>query len=475
MGAKLSNQDSTILWTSEEIANAVKGQCGADFNITGVQIDSRAIEPGDLFIAIKAERDGHDFAKSALNHGAGGVLISDNEVIGSSQNYVLCDDTMLALESLGAAARRRALITKRIAITGSVGKTTVKELTSAALSASGKTHKSVKSYNNHWGVPLTLSRMPINTRYGVFEIGMNHTGEIALLSPQVKPHIAAITTVAPVHIEHFGTIEAIADAKAEIFLGIENGGYALIPNENPMSKRLKQRASDIDNLNIVTFGMKQNADAKITRLIDNGDYRIIHADIMGKNIEWRVSEPGDHWIHNGLCAITLVHLAGGDLEAAASVLSNFGALEGRGAVKTITTKDGVEFSLVDEAYNANPTSVAAALRTLANRHGRRKIAVLGDMLELGDKENEYHAELIDAVLKSNVDLVFLAGSRMKYLWDLLPANKRGNFAYNSKELLPRVLESVQSGDCIMVKGSNGSHMNVIVAGLANLKNDSLKN
>lgn len=457
------------LWSAKEIAAATNGTIIGEWSVNGVEIDSRAIKEGDLFIALKVERDGHDFAQSAIKSGASGALVSSLRSLNSNAPSVLCDDTMLALENLGAAARKRAILTKRIAITGSVGKTTVKELTASALSASGKTHKSVKSYNNHWGVPLTLARMPQDARFGVFEIGMNHAGEISRLSPQVRPHIAAITTVAPVHIEHFHTLEAIADAKAEIFIGVASGGTVVIPHENPQTKRLLARANDLEGLRVVTFGKNHGADARIMAVDIIGTQRIVRADIMGEKVEWTISEPGDHWLTNGLCALTLVSLAGGEIEAAASVLSNFGALDGRGAVKTISLKSGGAFTLVDEAYNANPTSVAGALSALHSREGVRKIAVLGDMLELGARENEYHAGLLDAILAAQIDLVFLAGTRMKHLWEVLPPEIRGAYTPTSRELAPHITDILKAGDVIMVKGSNGSHMNVVVAALGALK------
>lgn len=460
---------SKPLWNSKDIADAIGGRANGDWAISGIEIDSRAIKEGELFVALKVERDGHDFVQSALNSGASGVLISSEKSVAPNAPFAICDDTMLGLECLGAAARKRALIAKRIAITGSVGKTTVKELTASALSASGKTHKSVKSYNNQWGVPLTLARMPQDARFGVFEIGMNHAGEIARLSPQVRPHIAAITTVAPVHIEHFQNIEAIAEAKAEIFIGVEKGGSVVIPYDNSQCKRLVARAQSLEGLNIVTFGSQEGADARIVSVEHNGQERIVRADVLGEIIEWRLCEPGEHWLSNSLCALTITALAGGEIEAAASVISNFGALEGRGAIKQITTQSGLSFTLVDEAYNANPTSVAGALEAQKERIGGRKIAILGDMLELGENENKYHAGLLDAIISAQTDLVFLCGERMKHLWDVLPDTLKGGYAPNSRELASIVLDQIAQDDVIMVKGSNGSHMNVIVAALASLK------
>lgn len=459
------------LWTSHDIAQATSGYAEGKWSANGISIDSRSVEEGDLFIALHSERDGHQFVNAALKAGAAGALISETKMVDFGANYVKCKDTMLALENLGVAARRRALLAKRVAITGSVGKTTVKELTASALAACGKTHKSVKSYNNHWGVPLTLARMPQDARFGVFEIGMNHAGEISRLSPQIRPHIAAITTVAPVHIEHFRSIEAIADAKAEIFLGVEPGGAVLLPADNDQYERLRNRALDIDGINVHSFGQSSRADARILSVDISDASRLIRADIFGEIVEWKVNEPGDHWLGNGLCALAIVALAGGEIEAAASVLSNFAALDGRGSVKTITMEDGSNFTLVDEAYNANPTSVAGALNALANRDGKRRIAVLGDMLELGEEENRYHAALLDAVLASNVDLVFLAGQRMKHLWDVLPSHIKGGYAASSKELSHEVCAAIVDGDIVMVKGSNGSHMNVIVAALGSLRHE----
>ncbi|MEK7661447.1 MAG: UDP-N-acetylmuramoyl-tripeptide--D-alanyl-D-alanine ligase [Pseudomonadota bacterium] len=460
------------LWTAHDIAQAVGGHANGDWIASGISIDSRSIENGDLFIALHVDRDGHQFVNGALRAGASGALVSDMKLVEASSPIVKCKDTMLALENLATAARRRAILAKRIAITGSVGKTTVKELTASALAASGKTHKSVKSYNNHWGVPLTLARMPQDARFGVFEIGMNHAGEISRLSPQIRPHIAAITTIAPVHIEHFHKVEAIADAKAEIFLGIERGGTALLPADNEQYERLVARARDIDGISIQSFGQSQTADARIVKVENHDNHRMVQANVFGELVEWKINEPGNHWLNNGLCALAIVALAGGEIEAAASVLSNFAALDGRGSVKSIALPSGEHFTLVDEAYNANPTSVAGALDALSKRSGKRRIAVLGDMLELGERENEYHAGLKESVLASKVDLVFLSGPRMKYLWDELPANIKGSYATNSRALAHDVCAAIHDDDVIMVKGSNGSHMNVIVAALGALKHQT---
>jgi UDP-N-acetylmuramoyl-tripeptide--D-alanyl-D-alanine ligase len=318
----LTDRTSPSLWTAAEIAAATQGTPQGQWSITGLDLDSRAVGQGEMFVALKVERDGHAFVRNALAAGAGAALVSDPNCADPGAPLVVVPDTMIALENLGAAARRRNVLATRVAITGSVGKTTVKEMTATALGASGKTHRSVKSYNNHWGVPLTLARMPADARFGVFEVGMNHGGEIARLSPQVRPHIAAITMVAPVHIEHFADETGIADAKAEIFLGLDAGGTALIPGDNPHAVRLIAQARNRDGVKIVTFGQGGANDARIMSVSEQADGRIVQADIMGNLISWRIAEPGVHWIHNGLCALTLAYLAGGDLSLAAEALSS---------------------------------------------------------------------------------------------------------------------------------------------------------
>lgn len=456
------------LWTASEAAVAVHGIAQGNWQIDGLDLDSRAVAKGDLFIALKVDRDGHAFVRNALASGASAALVSDPSCADEGAPLLIVPDTMVALENLGTAARRRNVIATRVAITGSVGKTTVKEMTAAALSATAKTHRSIKSYNNHWGVPLTLARMPADARFGVFEIGMNHGGEVSRLSPQVRPHIAAITMVGPVHIEHFGDEAGIADAKAEIFLGLDSGGTALIPGDNPHAARLIARARDRDGVKILTFGNSDGCDARILGVVDGHDGRIATADILGQQISWRIAEPGAHWVHNGLCALTLATLAGGDIKAAGDALSNFGAIDGRGVTKAIRLPHGAFFTLVDEAYNANPASMAEAIATLSGRAGLRRVAVLGDMLELGGRENDYHAAIAADLAAAGTDVVFCAGPRMKYLWDALPPSQRGAYAPTAAQLAPLVADAVMASDVIMVKGSNGSKMAEVVRTLSAL-------
>lgn len=459
------SQSAHALWTSADAMAATGGRLfGPSWTAFGIAIDTRSLVPGDLFIALKAERDGHEFVADAFAKGAAAALVTDPSAGGAAGPRLVVDDTLFGLELLGNAARRRADKAVRVGITGSVGKTTVKEMTAAALAASGTTHAAIKSFNNHWGVPLTLARCPADVAFAVYEIGMNHGGEIARLSPQVRPHVAAITTIGPVHIEHFDHEGAIADAKAELFLGIETGGIAVVYGDNKWADRLARRAGMRADLSVVTFGSNSEFGACLTSLEPDGLGQIATATILGSSISWRIAEPGAHWAMNGLCALTLATLAGGSLSASAEALSAFGALDGRGAARALATSVGC-ITLVDEAYNANPTSMAGALATLGTRPGTRRVAVLGDMLELGSAEAAYHAALADDVVAAGIDRVFCAGPRMAHLWAALPDGLRGAYAATASELALAVVAAVRDGDVIMVKGSNGSRMVQVVESL----------
>lgn len=447
------------LWTREAAVAATGGQAPLPFVATGVSIDTRTLEPGDLFVALADVRDGHDFVAQAMARGAAAALISKPEA--AAGPALIVPDTLLALEQLGRAARDRAA--SRVAITGSVGKTTVKELTAAALAACGATHASVKSYNNHWGVPLTLARTPHNSRFGVFEIGMNHGGEIARLSPQVRPQVAAITMVAPVHIENFANVEGIADSKSEIFLGLAPGGTAVINGDNPHADRCAARAAMCD-ARVIRYGHGA-FDARVLQAAPDGAGQRVAYDVLGTQVALRLAEPGHHWTMNALAALTLAVLAGGDARTCAAALDGFGALEGRGAATSITVPGGA-VTLFDEAYNANPASMAAAIATLGGRPvAGRRIAALGDMLELGPDEGRYHAGVAADLDAANIDLVYCAGPRMKHLWDALPTSRKAGYAETAAELAPLVAASVKAGDAVMVKGSNGSRMRLVVEAL----------
>jgi UDP-N-acetylmuramoyl-tripeptide--D-alanyl-D-alanine ligase len=449
---------SAPLWTAREAASAAGGRLiGGDWTALGVSIDTRTLAPGDLFVALSDVRDGHDFVGAAFKAGACAALVS-REIADAPGPQLLVPDVLFALERLGAAARARAKAATRVAITGSVGKTTVKEFTARGLGLSGATHRSVKSYNNHWGVPLTLARMPADARFGVFEIGMNHGGEIARLSPQVLPHVAAVTIVEPVHIENFRDESGIADSKSEMWIGLAAGATALVNADNRWAWRVEARAAMRPDVKIARFGSGAGCDGRLLSQTPDGSGQTVEAEILGRRLRYQVAEPGLHWGLNSMCAITLCALAGGDAAAAASVFEHMEALEGRGAVTRLATAKG-EITLIDEHYNANPVSMAGAIATLGARPAAgRRIAALGDMLELGEQEAAYHAALAEDLEKARIDLVFCAGPRMRALWDRLPESRQGGYAVEAADLASKVADALASGDMVMVKGSNGARM-----------------
>jgi UDP-N-acetylmuramoyl-tripeptide--D-alanyl-D-alanine ligase len=440
------------LWTSAEIESATLGRASQPFTVTGLSIDSRKIHPGDLYVAVKGEsKDGHDFVVNAFAAKAGAALVSRS--VDAAGPFLSVAHTQRALEDLARAARARSDATI-VAVTGSAGKTTTKEMLKLAFGAIGQTHASGASFNNHWGVPFSLASLPREARYGVFEIGMNHFGEIRGLVPFARPHIALITTIAPAHLEFFGNCEAIADAKSEIFEGIIPGGTALIPADSPYAERLIARAKQQNVHCILRFGRAGGCDARLVSCEESGEGLRLKAEIMGKPVDARVGAPGAHIASNALGALLCVAAAGGDVLNAAAALKEFTALKGRGAR---LQAGGVE--IIDESYNANPASMAAALSLLAKAKGRR-IAVLGDMLEMGPEGAELHASLAPALAAA--DLVFLCGPLMKSLWDGLPESHRTAYAPNSKELAPIVAAALAPGDTVLVKGSNGSRMSLII-------------
>jgi UDP-N-acetylmuramoyl-tripeptide--D-alanyl-D-alanine ligase len=370
------------------------------------------------------------------------------------------------LRALGCAARAR-LKGKVIGVTGSVGKTGTKEALRLALSSEGETHASVASYNNHWGVPLSLARCPQTARFAIFEMGMNHAGEIEPLTRMVRPHVAIITTVEPVHLEFFPSIEGIADAKAEIFLGLEPRGAAVINRDNPQYERLRQKAEAAKVGRIVSFGEQADADVRVTKFSLHPDCSVVQANVLGTDITYKLGTPGKHLIWNSLAVLAAASLAGADLALAALALAELKPTTGRGARVTLGLPGGTA-ELIDESYNANPASMRAALALLAQadvgQRGRR-IAVLGDMLELGAEGPALHRGLAAAVIAGNVDLVFCSGPLMKHLWDALPSERRGGYAEASPALESSLLAAVQPGDAVMVKGSLGSRMGPLVKAL----------
>ncbi|OYX05944.1 MAG: UDP-N-acetylmuramoylalanyl-D-glutamyl-2, 6-diaminopimelate--D-alanyl-D-alanine ligase [Caulobacter vibrioides] len=452
------------LWTADEIAQAIGGQVAGDFAVSGVSIDTRSVEPGDLFVPLIGVRDGHDFVPQAVANGATGVLAAR----AVDAPAVVVADTFKALEALGVAARERAPQCKRGAVTGSVGKTSVTRAIEAGLRLAGKAHASVKSYNNHIGVPLTLARMPRDTERAVFEVGMNHADEIVPLSGFVQPHAVAITTVGPVHLENFADGEqGVARAKAEIFAGLRPGGVAVLNADNRWFDFLKAEAEKV-GATVWSFGEATGATARLTSFQVEGEGATVSVDLRGETFSFPIRQTGVHWGPNSLCVLLMLEALDVPRETALAALAAFAPIEGRGAEKTIRIPGGA-FTLVDESYNANPVSMQAALKTLGARKvaGRRVIA-LTDMLELGEDSARFHAELAEPIAAANVDMVFLAGVHMKSLWEALPPTRRGGYAEVTEKLTLALTGAVQPGDVVMVKGSNGSKAGALAAALATI-------
>ena len=446
-----------MLWTSQEIAAATGGEAlGDPFSVGGLSIDTRTLQPGDLFIALKGERDGHDFLLRALAGEAAGWLVCD---VGTGPG-VKVDDTLRALERLAAAARDRSPA-RRCAVTGSVGKTSVTQAIAAALKLAGRSHAPVKSFNNHIGVPLTLAALPRDAKFAVFELGMNHPGEIAPLSKLVRPHVAVITTVGPVHVENFEDGEAgVARAKAEIFEGLEPGGVAIL-NADDRWFEILAKAARAAGARVLSFGTLEGCDARLGSSLPSRDGgREITVSLHGERLDFPVAQPGVHWGPNSLAVLLAVEAMGAPVAAALEALAGFGALAGRGATRTLRVAAG-ELTLIDESYNANPVSMRAAIATLAQAPPRR-LAVLTDMLELGPDAARHHAELAGPLTAADVTATYLAGPSMRHLHEALPQGRRGVWAHSAAELAPAVLAAVRPGDTVMVKGSNGSQASFIV-------------
>ncbi|MEZ6022492.1 MAG: UDP-N-acetylmuramoyl-tripeptide--D-alanyl-D-alanine ligase [Hyphomonadaceae bacterium] len=465
---------TTPLWTAAEAAHAAGGRLinGEGWQVKGVSIDTRTLEPGDLFVALKDVRDGHDFLAQAFVSGASAALISDVAKADGLGPCLVVGDVLDGLRKLGEVARDRSGA-RRVAITGSVGKTSTKEALAHCLAASGPTHRSVKSYNNHWGVPLTLARMPKESRFGVFEIGMNHRGEVLPLTQLVQPHAALVTTIAPAHVENLGSLEAVADEKADIYAGLEPGGAAIVPNEAPHASRLIE-AAERNGANLIRFGRHEACEARLLAFEMREGHSIAEAEILGRTIRYRIGAEGAHWALNSVAALAAVDVVDGDVEAAAEALGELRAVDGRGVATRITAPFGA-FLLVDDSYNANPASMAAAFATLGARNpeaGGRRVAALGDMLELGPDERAYHAGLATPLDKAGVDLVFAAGPRMAALMEALPPSRRGGYAETADALIPIIAGSLRAGDIVLVKGSNGSKMSRVVSALTQLQGDN---
>ncbi|QFT77066.1 UDP-N-acetylmuramoyl-tripeptide--D-alanyl-D-alanine ligase [Erythrobacter sp. THAF29] len=448
------------LWDSAAIEAATGGTASHAFQASGVEMDSRDVRPGDVFVALKGEAmDGHKFVSAAFTKGAVAAIV-DRPV---DFPHVLVEDTTKALHDLARAARERSPAV-RIAVTGSVGKTGVKEAIFNALdrASRGAAHRSVRSYNNHVGVPLSLARLPARAKFGVFEMGMNHAGEIAPLADHVRPNVALITTIAPAHIENLGSMEAIADEKAQIFSGLVAGGTAVIPADSEHTARMVSHAERL-GVQVVTFGRHADADVRLLDAIPSANGgSLVTADLGDTRLCYSVAEPGDHWITNSLGVMAAVRAAGGDLAAAGLALAEMGGLKGRGARFDIVVTGGKAL-LVDESYNANPASMRATLRQLGQTPAHRRIAVLGSMKELGDFGPDFHRQLAKPIVEAKIDHVILVGDEMRAL-----AGELGKQRSNSLGIRPgfahcegpdEAIEALEAfglthGDAVLVKGSN---------------------
>ncbi|SLN52634.1 UDP-N-acetylmuramoyl-tripeptide--D-alanyl-D-alanine ligase [Roseovarius litorisediminis] len=463
------------LWSASDAAAATGGYSTTDWQATGVSIDTRTLQAGDLFVALKAARDGHEFVAKALENGAAAALVSYiPDGVAETAPLLIVDDVLMGLEALGRAARARSSA-RVVAVTGSVGKTSTKEMLRQVLGAQGKTHAAEASYNNHWGVPLTLARMPVDTEFAVIEIGMNHPGEIAPLSRMARPDVAMITTVAAAHLEAFDNIQGIALEKASIFEGLEPGGVAVINADLETSMILLEKARTA-GARIVPFGAQSESfTLKGVTLAD--DITVVQAQVLGGPMLFKIMTAGRHFAMNGLGVLAVVDALGADLGLAAIELSNWVPPPGRGTRETVlldTADEDLTIDLIDDAFNANPTSMAAALEVLAASAPRdgvgrvskgRRVAILGDMLELGPDEVALHSDIARSRHIEALDEIHCVGPLMRHFWQALPERRRGKWVETAEELADRVHRVIDAGDVVLVKGSKGSRVSLVVDAL----------
>ena len=454
----------SALWTSDEIASATGGTASCDFSVGGVAFDSREIIPGDLFIAMKGEAtDGHRFLDKAFARGAAGAIVSEP----TEHPHVLVADTTQALNDLGRASRARSSA-RIVGVTGSVGKTGTKEALFAALdrSSPGSAHRSVKSYNNHTGVPLSLARMPRGARYGVFEMGMNHAGELSALTGLVRPHVAIVTAIAPAHRAFFASNEEIAAAKGEIFVGLEEGGTALVPFDSPHRDQLIAAAEPYAAA-ILSFGLGAGADIQARDIVPGrGGGSLVSARLPTAELTFTISQPGEHWASNAMAVLGAVQAVGGDLAAAGLALGDMAGLKGRGERHRVPLGAG-EALLIDESYNANPSSMVATLKTLgAERVNGRKLAVLGAMRELGEESDAFHEGLAEPILAAGIHEAILVGEEMAPLAKVLGPRIRIAHVPDAAAALELARRIIGPGDAMLVKGSNSVGLSALVEALA---------
>jgi len=469
----------SALWTSEEVAQATGGRATRAWRARGVSIDTRSLAPGDLFVALQDQRDGHDFVEEALAKGAAAAMVSRRpEGVAEDAPLLIVEDVLAALAALGRAGRARAAA-RVVGVTGSVGKTSTKEMLRAVLGGQGKVHAAEASFNNHWGVPLTLARMPRDADFAVIEIGMNHPGEIAPLSHLARPHVALITTVAPAHLEAFDDLDGIAQEKAAIFDGLEPDGVAVYPADLGVSPILAAAARR-KAARSLTFGSRKGCDFRLLKADIHDASTVVQASAKGTDLLFKIQTAGRHFAMNALGVLAVAESLGIDRAVAACDLGSWLPPEGRGMRLRIPldlAEDQMAIDLIDDAFNANPASMAAALEVLAAAHPRdgvgrvargRRIAILGDMLELGPEEQSLHAGLADLPSMGRVDLVHCVGPRMRALYFALPLKKRGQW-FDEAELLARKVHGiVDAGDVVLVKGSKGSRVSIVVDALKKL-------
>jgi UDP-N-acetylmuramoyl-tripeptide--D-alanyl-D-alanine ligase len=451
----------SVLWTATDIATATGGTASGDFQINGIAFDSREIGAGDLFVAMVGEHDdGHRFVDGAFSKGAAGAIVSQP----TAHPHVLVADTAAALNALGVASRART-VARVAGVTGSVGKTGTKEALAAALSRTPdtKVHRSVKSYNNHTGVPLSLARMPADADFGVFEMGMNHAGEIAALTKMVRPHVALITAIAPAHIEFFPTgLEGIADAKGEIFQGLEPGGTAIIPFDTPYRDRLIGHAKPYAG-RILTFGLGEGADVRAHQAVPSPRGTLVTATLPDAELCFTIAQQGEHWVSNALAVLAAVSALGADLAAAGLALAELEGMAGRGARYTL--RSGA--TLIDESYNANAASMAATLKVLGDEPAARHIAVLGEMRELGSESDALHASIAEPLLAANVAFALLVGPAMTPLAKALEGKVELRHVADTAAAVDILPSLIAADDAILVKGSNGVGLSALVTALRN--------
>jgi UDP-N-acetylmuramoyl-tripeptide--D-alanyl-D-alanine ligase len=459
------------LWTDAEAVAATGGRASAPFSAGGVSIDTRTLAQGDLFCAIEGvSQDGHRYVSAAFKAGAAAALVQKGRIASPEGPVLEVDDTLEALRALGRAARTRSKA-RIAAVTGSVGKTGTKEALRTVLAAQAATHASEGSLNNHWGAPLSLARMAREAAYGIFELGMNHPGEITPLTQLVRPHVALITWIAPAHTAFFKSVAEIADAKAEIFTGMKDG-IAVLPRDSEYFERLRAAALKAGIARVISFGAHKAAEARLVDADLNSTQSTVTADMLGTRLRYAIGSPGQHWVANSLAVLATAQALGADLAKAAAALAQVQPPKGRGARHRVVLANGNgngrAFTLIDESYNASPEAVRAALATLAlaaPEPGGRRIAVLGDMRELGDEADALHAALAPAFVAAKVDQVFTCGTHTAALDAALPKAIRGAHAPDSAALQPEVVRAVRPGDVVMVKGSLGSRMTPIVQAL----------